>query len=207
MINRMLNQSIQVWREKVSLAGAQHYLTQVNSTFTTGNTSPFPFQILDLRTVASGLVRTFRVDVTVNSEYYPLEQVPFQHLEGRTDATGIPVAWSHINTAQIAIAPGPGSAYPYAVWYLPQHEDLVADGDIVDGVSGWEQVWVWETVLKLINRDQYPEAFQMAAAMKAELEAAFVSSATKVTLYGGARRGRDSLGARIYRHGKRLPPP
>jgi inosine-uridine nucleoside N-ribohydrolase len=76
-------------------------------------------------------------------------------------------------------------------------------------VEGWEDFVVWDVVTKLIVREQYPQAFQMATQKAAEVFADVLRAATKVSSAGGAVVGRDSMGQRLLSVGPRrlLPPP
>jgi hypothetical protein len=213
LLTRLINQSIQHFREKLSIEGAQHYLVSTSGTLSAGTTSPYAFYVLDLSAVSPSIVRCFGVDITVQNDVIPLTHVPFASRNdyGGTDAQGIPAAWAVLNTAKLAILPGSGSAYPYVVWYLPVLADLSADADTFNGVAGWEDFIVWDVVTKLIVRDQYPQAFQMALAKRDEMFADILRSATRVSAQGGLHVGRDVLAERLRGLGnsrrRLLPPP
>ena len=93
--------------------------------------------------------------------------------------------------------PPPNSAYTAVVWYLPVLADLTSDSDTFNGVAGWEEFIVWDVVTKLIVRDQYPQAFQMALAKRDEMFADILKSATRIAGGGGLYVGRDVLGERL----------
>ena len=154
------------------------------------------------------------MDVTLNGGVIKmLTHVPFN---SRTDYGGSvvlsePMAWAHINTRKLAILPAPNQAYVYVVWYLPVFADLVADGDLFDGVAGWEDFVVWDVVCRLIIRDQYMTAYQTATGYRGELWADILRNATRVSSAGGAVVARDSMGDRgafdNWRRNRHLPPP
>jgi len=213
-LNRFINQSIQRFREKLSTEGATHFLTNTAGTLTAGATSPFPFGVLDLSAVTPSVVRSFGIDVKLSSGIViALSHSPFQ---SRTDfggpiVTGEPIAWAHFNTRKLAIMPAPSQAYPYNVWYLPVLADLTADGDTWDGVAGWEDFIAWDVVCRLIIRDQYVTAYQIATGYRQELWADILRNATRVSSAGGAALGRDSMGERglmdNWRRNRALPAP
>jgi hypothetical protein len=208
--NRLINQAIQRFREKISNAGAQHFLTSATGSLGTGATSPYPFYVLDLTAVSPGLVRTYGLDLTVSGEVESLLHVPFNDRDKYLGPhASVPVAWANFQTAKVAIFPPSQSAYTYVVWYLPVFTDLSSDGDTFDGVAGWEDFIVWEVCTRLIARDTYPEAWQIANAHKDSAWRDIVTAATKVSSAGGATIGRDSLGQRLrgMRRSRRLPPP
>ncbi len=199
-ITRLINQSIQMFRERISDEGSTHYLEPYSGTLGIGPTSPYAFYQLDLSSGPSpALVRTYGVDVTIDGVVHKLDHVPF---ESRNDYGTIaggsrPVAWCHFKTAQVGILPASSAAYPFTVWYLPKLADLAADSDTFDGVAGWEEWVVWDVVCQIIARDQFPQAFAIAEQRRAEVEQRVIRGATKVSQAGGAHVGRDSFGGKL----------
>lgn len=211
LITRLINQSIQRFRERLSLEGSTHYLVSVAGSLTSGATSPYAFKSLDLSAVTPGVVRTFEVEITVNNQNISLLHVPFaaRNDYGGPQVTGLPAAWAHYQTRKLAILPAPNATYPYSVWYLPVLADLVNDNDTFDGNAGWEDFIVWDVVRKLIVRDQYPEAYGMASSYAGEIWEDILKMATKVSSAGGAVIGRDTMGQRRagWQQRDRLPWP
>lgn len=197
-LNRLINQSIQRFRERLSTEGSQHYLVPTSGNLTAGATPPYPFGILDLTAASPGIVRVYGIDVTVSQVTQTLLHIPFQDRAayGSTSQTGIPKAWASIKDGQVAILPSPQAGYPYTVWYLPVAADLSADGDTFDGVAGWEDYITWDVVCRLIVRDQYQDAYALAVQYRNEIWQDILRTATKVSLAGGATVARDTFGAR-----------
>lgn len=197
LLNRIINQSIQRFRERISNEGMTHFLVSASGTLPSGTTNPYAFQTLDLSSLNPSLVRTYGVDISVAGVVRSLGHRPFTERNEFTvgpTMTGQPIAWAHFQTRSIAIMPAPDASYPYTVWYLPVLPDLSADGDTFDGVAGWE-VWVlWDCVCQLIARDQYQAAYTQAMAERDLAWQDIVRSATKVSAAGGAFVGRDSMG-------------
>jgi hypothetical protein len=200
-LNRIINQSIQRFREKISNEGATRYLVSTSSTLGTGATSPYPFYVLDLSAVSPSIVRTYGLDITVNDVTRTLKHVPFTRRGeyGGANYTGVPEAWAHYQGNKLAIFPPSDAAYTYVCWYLPVLADLSADGDTFDGVSGWEDFIVWDCVCRLIVKDQYPAAFQMATGERATVWTDIVKQATRVSSEGGAFTGRDTMADELRR--------
>lgn len=213
LYTRYINQSIQRFREKLSLEGCQHFLTSASGTLTAGATSPYPFYALDLSGVSPSLVRTYAVDIQVNGRLKTLIHVPFSERSnfGGPATTGEPVAWANYQTAKVAIMPAPGQSYTYLAWYLPVLADLTTDASTFDGVAGWEDYIKWDVVCQLLVRDKYPQAYQLAQNTKAEVWSDILRAATRVSQAGGAVVGRDSFGEKLHAMGGRarrlLPPP
>ena len=199
LLNRIINQSIQRFRERISNEGMTHFLVSYSGVLTQGTTSTYAFQTLDLSAVSPSVVRTYGVDITIGGVVKTLAHRPFTERNDfsaglGSDMLGTPIAWAHFQTRSIAIMPGPDGDYPYTVWYLPVLADLVADGDTFDGVAGWE-IWVlWDCVCQLIARDQYEAAYAQAMAQRDSAWQDVIRSSTKVSAAGGAVVGRDSFG-------------
>ena len=213
VLTRYVNQAIQRFREKISNEGATRYLVSTSSTLGTGATSPYPFYVLDVSAVSPSIVRTYGLDITVNNVTRTLKHIDFKSRAqyGGANYTGIPEAWAHYQGNKLAVFPPSSSAYTYVLWYLPVLADLSADGDTFDGVAGWEDFIVWEVVCRLIIKDQYPQAYQMATVERDRVWSDIVRQATRVSSEGGAFTGRDTLGDSI-RHSsanyrRDLPPP
>ncbi len=210
LLNRLTNQSIQRFRERISGEGARHYLTVATGLMSTGATPGFPFYSLNAGASASGIVRVYGVDVkTQGGAWKRLEHTTFEDRAsfggGHPGSVGEPRVW-----AELAIMPPPDRSYEYVVWYLPVANDLQTDAATFDGVAGWEDYVTWDVVCRIIVRDQYPEAYSMAVTYKNEVWQDIVRGATRVTGAGGAVVGRDSLGNKGLPETwerRRLPPP
>jgi len=210
LLTRLANQSIQRFREKLSNEGARHFLTVATGTMQAGATSGFPFYSLNAGALASGIVRVFGVDVkTQGGSWKRLEHTTFEDRTvyggGHPASIGEPRVWAEYQTTTLAILPPPDRSYDFVVWYLPVLNDLSADTDRFDGVSGWEDFVTWDVVCRIIVRDQNPEAYQMAVTYKAEIWADILRNSTRVTGAGDAVVGRDSMGAKGHYRRRGLP--
>lgn len=196
LLNGLINQSIQHFRERISLEteGAR-YLTATSGTLSVGATSPYPFQVLDLSGVSPGLVRTFGVDLIINGQVVTLQRRPFHERAMFGTQPSVPVAWAHFQTDKIAILPAPATAYSYTVWYLPVLSELSSDAATFDGVAGWEDYIVWDVFSRLVVRDNESTLYQQATDKAERLFADILRGATQVSHAGGAHKGRDTFGA------------
>lgn len=208
-INRLINQSINRFRERLSGEGAQHFLTSATGTLTAGATSPYSFGSLDLSAASPGIVRIYGVELNINGQMRTMTHVPFSDHNnyGGPGTTGIPCAWANYTTTKIALMPAPASGYTYVVWYLPVATDLSADSSTFDGVSGWEDYVTWDVISRLATKDTDAVAFQLIEANKTNIWADILRNATRVTSAGGAVTGRDSLALRVSGQRRRLPDP
>jgi hypothetical protein len=194
-LTRAINQSIQRFRELVSSHSINHYLISVTKSTSAGATAPYPFQVLDLSSEVQPVTRVYSVDATVNGTIVPLTAEQFS---ARTDYQGMqgpPAAFASMTTYRLAIMPAPDASYPLVVWYLPQLPDLSADGDTFDGIAGYEE-WVdWDVLIKLFQRDQYPQLYQTATAERDRLKADMIHALGGVNQRAvGVRR--DTVGQR-----------
>ena len=192
LLNRLINQSIQRFRERVSAEGMTHFLVATSGTLA-GQTSPYAFEVLDLSSVTPSVVRTYGFDVTINGMVRTLAHRPFNERNEYSDlGPGVPVAWSQFQTRTLAVMPSRGGD-PYTVWYLPVLADLVNDSDTFDGVSGWENWVVWDVVTQLAARDQYETAMKQFSFLRDGIWQDIIRGASKVTAVGGSVVGRDAL--------------
>jgi hypothetical protein len=167
-LTRLLNQSIQRFREKVSATGINHYLVHATGTLTVGPLSPFHWGSLDLSAVSPNVVRVYGLDLRIDgNRWHSCDGIEFTRRHEYQDQTGarngITIAFANYQTAKLALFPPPAGAYTYVAWYLPVLADLAGASDTFDGVAGWEEWLYWDVLIKLINRDQYPQAYEMAA--------------------------------------------
>jgi hypothetical protein len=197
LLNRLINQSVQRFREKLSGEGSRHFLSYATGTISAGATSGFPFKELNVHPVASGLVRAYGLDIkTQGGSWKRLEHTTFEDRAnyGGPISTDEPSVWAEYQTTKLAILPCPDRDYDYLLWYLPARADMTADSDTFDGVAGWEDFIKWDVSTALVVRDQYPNAYQMFIAERQAAWSDILRTATRVTGAGGATIGRDSMG-------------
>lgn len=208
---RVANQSINRFRERVTIEGCTYYLTRNEATIASGKSQTYTaYQEVDISGFSPEPVRTYGVDIVVNGEVLKLHHVPF---DDRNDfggglALGVPQAWAHYQANTLAIFPAPDTQYSAVIYYTPVATDLASGSDTFNGVAGWEDYITWDCVCRLIVRDQFPAAFQMASVQRSEIFADILRTAARPTHAGGAILGRDTFGARKRAMGRRreLPP-
>jgi len=205
-LNRLINESIQKYREDVSAEGITHFLTSTSSTLTSGVTSGYPFKILDLTAVSPSIVRVFGIHLKLADErWVPLRSVDFSectNFQWADNSAGqVPEAFANITTYTFAILPAAGYDMTYRAWYLPVLADLSSDSDTFDGVAGWEQWVVWDVCLKIMVRDRYPEAYSFCTAERDRCWASIIKGSSRVNAAGGTLVRRDTMGrARAARY-------
>lgn len=205
-ITRALNQSIQRFRGKVSAEGLTHFLLYTSGTMPVGVTSPFGFGVIDLTAVTPACVQIYGIDVQFSGGCWDaLDAVEFternRYASEYGNQTRPPVAFANFQTCKAGIFPASDSAYPYVAWYLPLFEDLANDSDAFDGVAGWEEWVVWDATIPMINRDQYPQAYAMATAERAERWNDIIRVAAKVNR-GSVTRRRDTWGESMHKRAR-----
>lgn len=180
-LNRIINQSIQRWREWVSEQGNPLYLTPHAGTFAVGPTAPYAFGTIDFSLWNPLPVHIYQMEATVNGQILDVPQLPFEQRNQYQGVYGpiptgstqsIPVGFFRYGTT-LGIVPPPQSAYPYVVWYMGLGADLVADGDTFDGVTGWEEWLTWDCLIKIIVRDHDQGAYATATTERDRLQTEF----------------------------------
>lgn len=205
-VTRLINQSIQRFRGRVSQEGITHYLTAFHGVFRVGATAPYPFALIGISGV-SDIASIYGFDVTMDGFTATLDHRPFTQRDENDNVPARPRYWSQVRDATLAVFPPADAPYNYTIWYLPVVDDLVNDTDTFDGVAGWEDYIVWDVVCRLIHRDAYPDAYQMASDERDRLWMDVLRSAGRVSAAGPTVVGRDTLGrTRPFRTQTRLWP-
>lgn len=208
-LNRELNASWQRCREIATTKGdGTIYLKHTTPAQMTPGTldSASSFGVISMPTDA---VAIHGIDVVFSSiDIQPLEAVSFADRNVFRDVyggpTGRPIGFAVINTGvesgssvtagQIAIFPAPDSAYTYTIWYVPKWTDLANDTDVFDGVAGWEDWVVWDSVIKIATGDNDAQnVLAMANQERDKAEALIVRRANAIQRVGPTRR-RDVSG-------------
>ena len=211
-LTRIINQSIQRFRERITVSGDTFYLTSATATISSGQASTTQaYQTLDISGFSPEPVRTFGVDILYQSRVVSLVHVPFDDRNdfgGGVD-TGPPRAFAHYQAQTLAIFPVPDGSYTARVYYCPVATNLSSGSDTFDGVAGWEEYLTWDCVCRVIIRDQYPQAAAIANQYRLETWSDIVKTAGRASHSGGAVLGRDTMGERysVQSRSRQLPPP
>lgn len=201
-LTRVLNQSIQAFREWISDNGFQYYLRPASGTTPIGATVPYAFAQLDISALNPAAIRIYGFDLTVNNIIYSLdacsfaERNTFQGFLSDSNKSGIPVAWSMYDNAKLLLFPPPQAAYPYTIWYLPSAPDLVAGSDVFDGIAGWEEWLVWDVLIKLIVREKEPAIAALASSERERIQVAILRRSRHLQRQGPMVK-RDTRGEKL----------
>lgn len=181
-LTRVINQSIQRWREWVSEQGWPIFLTPHSGVLPVGPTPPYAFAVIDFPEWDPTPVHIYFLECTVNGQILDVPQIPFeqrnqyQGIFGPTptgSTQSIPVGFIRFNNS-IGIVPPPQSAYPYTLWYMGLFPDLVNEDDEFDGIVGWEEWLTWDCLIKIIVRDHDQLAYATATAERDRIQADFL---------------------------------
>lgn len=205
-LTRIINESIQRLREKVSDNGHTYYLKSVTGTVAAGASS------IDLSGVADFL-RAYALDIQVDGAFMPAEEFDLRERNlfgglGATDPdTGIPLFWM-LRASTIELMPKADAAYPYKLWYLPTWTDLTADSDTFDGVAGWEDWVKWDGCVEIAVRDKNTLLYELASAERSSREQLITKTAPKRTrLRVGKRKDTRAARAAAYARARNGAPP
>jgi len=171
-LTRLLNQSIQRWREWVSEQGHPLYLSTATGTLPVGAANGnVSYGTIDMSSWTPTPVHVYALEIRVSNTVINLRQIPWESrndYQGRLFNTfyqGVtnsqPAAFFRIGQT-LNIVPPSQAAYTYTAYYMPLFTDLANPSDVFDGEAGWEEWLVWDALVKLIVRDQEPERYQMA---------------------------------------------
>lgn len=72
--------------------------------------------------------------------------------------------------SQIQIVPIPSSNQTIRIWFAPRPARLVADTDIVDGISGWEEYVILDAAIKALKKEESNEEAMALEAEKAPMK-------------------------------------
>lgn len=185
-LTRLINQSVQAWRELVSDAGHTFFLTIDSGTTSAGSSTI---------ALAAGYFRVYGIDVEYQSEWrelYPYEFAERNKYESAIAGTeqGVPVYYRpRYASTVIDIMPTSDAAYNYRVHGLAVPTDLSNDADTFDGIAGWEDWVVYDVACKVATRDaNVNDNYELLAAERAKIEQRIVSAAGKAQLDKPTRR-------------------
>lgn len=172
-IRRAANQSIQNFRELISDNGFSYFLTSNSGNFTVGRAADpggsgnlFAWGTLEMESIEPAVVRVYGLDIEYNNLVEELTAVQFNERNYYSRVYSqqhFPVAFFGYNENTLGILPPPDRDYKYNLWYLPLLPDLLGDDDEFNpGVPGADQWIVWDVMIKLLNRDNFPDLIQSA---------------------------------------------
>lgn len=64
--------------------------------------------------------------------------------------------------SNLQIIPTPGSGQTISLWYIPRLTQLLADTDMLDGVSGWTEYVIVDAAIKALNKEESDVSALMA---------------------------------------------
>ena len=196
-VRHAINQSIQRFREKISDNGSPYFLTSHSGQIPAGaakdiNGQEFAWGALDITGIQPGVVRIYGLDLSLNSINFELKAVTFKernNYQTRYTLQQVPIAFFNYNENMLGIVPVPDKGYTYTLWYLPELPILMDDGDTFNpGVPGAEEWVVWDVLIKLLTRDNYPRLLNVAQATRDDLWRDIIHRANKHQRSGPATR-------------------
>lgn len=171
-LRRAINQSIQNFRLKIANSGDPLFLssytlkTPVGRAVSPQNDSvKFGWGELDLSELNPKAVQIYGVHIHYNGLTTSLHAVSFAEINDYDvrGALGFPSSFSTYDKTKLALLPAADRAYDITIWYVPLLPQLSADDDEFDPVIPGGDEWVmWDVMVKLLNRDNYPDQYGMA---------------------------------------------
>jgi hypothetical protein len=199
-VTRLINQSWQRWRLKVSqVAKLQRFLVTATGTLTPGAVSADePYT--QLTHSLTDVVWIRQVALTVNGEVYQMEEVDSDAIGEYGSHPTTPCVWTSEDETTLLFMPPADAAYGYSVRYLPAATDLSADGDTVDGIAGFEDWIVFDALMNMMVRDDEPEMYQLLQARRDDIWADVMRHSRKGRSGPHKRRDVRTARANLRRH-------
>lgn len=179
-VNAIINRNWQALRRKlVQTNGARTlYCKPASGTLTIGATAPYSWGNVAM---PADLAHLVGIEITMpNGRRRSLTPCSWSMRNENYNAFGTQLAppesffiynigvesGASVTAGSIGIVPAPDSAYPYTLWYLPPWVDRTQDADVFDGVEGFEEWVLWQSVLDVAAADGDMAATAQIAAAK-----------------------------------------
>lgn len=129
-----------------------YYTTSTNLTISSGNTVALPTDFYKNR----------GVDIRLDSSGNSWSAVPKFNFNNRNtrNANVSKLLSGQFNVSyrivgsDLHITPTDNATGTYRLWYIPVYTPLSADGDTVDGISGWEEYIVVDVAMKMLSKEE-----------------------------------------------------
>jgi hypothetical protein len=157
-------------------------------------------------TLSGGAYRLLSVSAVINGQDTPLERWSWQDHPRLVSAgsSGPPYFYRWIEDA-VLIVPGMPAGTIATVYVVPPYVDLVADGDLYDGRSGWEEWVVLDSAIKCMSKEETDPSVLIAERTRCEER---IKSQMKARDFARPDTVRDVEGFSDveYRAGRLAPP-
>jgi len=155
--NSYINNSYTELYDLLVAVYGDEYFVRNDYTFTTDGRSPGLYPLPD------DFYKMMGVDLTVNATqngYLTLKKFTFaqrnQYLYGGTSVPfyGFQNVSYRIMGSNVDLIPTPGGNQTIRLWYVPKPTVLLADSDIIDGISGWWEYIVIDAAIKAMQKEE-----------------------------------------------------
>lgn len=146
-LNEIINQSWADLHEELTISN-EDYLVSSTTTNTVAGTDTYalPATFYKLRGIFVSLGGFLE-----QLQPFALQQLDeYQYTGGWI--SGAPIAY-HLLGANLMVKPTPTGVYTLTIYFTPAPVKMTVDADTVDGVAGWEEFVVWDSVVRVLVRD------------------------------------------------------
>lgn len=209
-LNASINQAIQQFRRLVTDCGNTIYVKPVAaSTATSATPDAAGWAPRDYLALPNDFYHLEGIDIVSGGTTVPM--IDYMQSERNmfkiapawlgNQGVGMPVFYklggaNAAGAALVKVIPSADSVYACTIWYLSIPADLVADGDLFDGIAGYEEWVVNRAAMDVMLRDQASQPLYNAlAAENGRLEAKMCNEFASAT---GAGRRVDTRAMREY---------
>ena len=136
---------------------------------------PLPQNIYKLMGVDLGIAPS-------NNAWITLKKFPFasrnRYIYGNVPATfpGVLSLSYRMVGSNIELIPNPQANQTVQLWYVPKPTTLLADSDVLDGISGWDEIVVVDAAIKALTKEETDTSVLLA--MKQALVARITAAAS-----------------------------
>lgn len=168
-LNAFLNASAdELYDILVQKFGDDYYAK--SSSFTTAANTP----TYDL---PADFYKLLGIDLKVAGETLTLERYAFRDRNLYSNSPTLPLGKQYryrLEGSKIRLTPTPDAGEAGTIWYVPLRTQMSADGDTLDGVSGWEEYVVVDAAIKCVAKEEGDPSVLMAekAALLRRIESA-----------------------------------
>lgn len=180
---QMINQSYyELYDLLVQKYGNDYYVAPPLTIAVNGTSQSYPLPDGVLYSAAPAFYKLLGVDLQLgpNADSFVTIQ-PFMFADRNRYATpnfqsfyGVTNLRYRLNGANILFTPIPTANQNIQIWYVPRLTELVTDGDVADGVSGWDEYIIVDAAIKAMQKEESDVTVLMAQkqALIARIEAA-----------------------------------
>lgn len=144
-VDRNINQSIKAWRDMIIENRGQEFFSDFTDLVLTGAGS---------YALPTDCYQLLSVTLVYGGEYTALR--PYNMGDGASLANikgNVPMRYRLTGGNMITIVPLQSTGYTLSITYVPHFTDLSADGDTVEVYNGWDEWFILDAAMKILEKE------------------------------------------------------